>query len=201
MCIRDRAALVRQQERSAERSRILRDMHDGVGVHLSVALRQVQSGTYDPPAVAGLLQEGLDQLKLSIDALNVAPGDVTALLANLRYRLEPRLRAAGIGLQWQVDALAPLTRLDDKGMRQLQFVVYEALSNVLQHAQASTITVQAHAVGEGLRLAVVDDGRGFDATQVRQRGLSAMRDRVQALGGSLRLHSEPAQTLVEVLLP
>lgn len=192
--------LARQQERNTERSRILRDMHDGVGVHLSVALRQVQSGGYEPAALAGVLQEGLDQLKLSIDALNVAPGDVTALLANLRYRLEPRLRAAGVALQWQVDDLAPFSRLDDKGMRQLQFVVYEALSNVLQHAHARTITVQAQAVDGALRLMVADDGCGFNPAQVRQRGLAALRDRVQALGGVLRLHSEPGQTLVEVLL-
>lgn len=193
--------LARQQERSGERSRILRDMHDGVGVHLSVALRQIQSGNSDPQAVAALLQEGLDQLKLSIDSLSLVPGDVTALLANLRYRLEPRLRAAGIGLQWLVDELPPVARLDDKGMRQLQFVVYEALSNVVQHAHASTITVQAHAVNGALRLSVADDGRGFDSAQVPQRGLGALRDRVQALGGTLRLHSEPGQTMVEVLLP
>jgi hypothetical protein len=193
--------LLRQQERSAERSRILRDMHDGVGVHLTVALRQVQSGSYDPSAVAGLLQEGLDQLKLSIDSLNVAAGDVTALLANLRYRLEPRLRAAGVELQWQVEDIAPLESIDDKAMRHLQFVVYEALSNVLQHAHASTISVQAQKINGGLRLAVVDNGRGFDVPRVAMRGLAAMRDRVHALGGALHLHSESGNTLIEVQLP
>ena len=195
------ATLQRQQERSAERSRILRDMHDGVGMHLSVALRQVQSGLYDPPVVAALLQEGLDHLKLSIDGLNVAPGDVTALLANLRYRLEPRLKAAGIELQWLVEDIAPSPRLDDKGMRHLQFVVYEALANVLQHAHASTIIVQAHARADGLRLTIVDNGCGMDTSQVPQRGLAAMRTRVQALGGVLNLRSEPGYTQIEVLLP
>lgn len=195
------AELVRQQERGAERSRILRDMHDGVGVHLSVALRQIQGGQSDPQVVAALLQEGLDQLKLSIDALNLAPGDVTGLLANLRYRLEPRLRAADIVLDWQVDDVAPLAQLDDKAMRHLQFVVYGALSNVLQHAQASRITLQAQALGaNGWRLGILDNGRGFDVGAPQSRGLSAMRDRVQAMGGVLRLHSEPGLTLVEVLL-
>ena len=194
-------ALQREQARSAERSRILHDMHDGVGMHLSMALRQVQSGTYEPPVVAGMLQEGLDQLKLSIDALNVDPGDVTALLANLRYRLEPRLRAAGIELQWLVDDIAPRAGLDDKGMRHLQFVVYEALANVLQHAQATTVVVQAHVRDDGLRLTLVDNGCGMDATQVQQRGLAAMRTRVLALGGTLNLRSEPGYTQIEVLLP
>lgn len=194
------AELVRQQERSAERTRILRDMHDGVGVHLSAALRQVQCGAYNPPAVAGLLQEGLDQLKLSIDSLNLAPGDVTALLANLRYRLEPRLREAGLELHWLVDDIPPVSGLDDKAMRHLQFVVYGALANVLQHAQANRVTVQAQVLEHGVRLAVSDNGVGFDATAPWTRGLQAMRDRVSAIGGRLRVHSEPGHTLVEVLL-
>jgi signal transduction histidine kinase len=60
------------------------------------------------------------------------------LLAALRYRLEPRLAAAGIELEWAVDEVAPVKRLDAQAMRQLQFLLFEAISNVLQHAQAKT---------------------------------------------------------------
>ena len=55
--------------------------------------------------------------------MNLPVGDITALLASLRYRLEPRLKAAGIELQWDVRFLPPLSRLDHKGMRQLQFML------------------------------------------------------------------------------
>ena len=104
--------LVREQARTDERTRILRDMHDGVGAHLSTAIRQLQSGKASQAEVLYTLRDSLDHLKLSMDALHLLPGDVTALLANLRYRLTPRFAALDIELCWDVDALEPLTRLD-----------------------------------------------------------------------------------------
>ena len=94
------------------------------------------------------LRDSLDQLKLSIDAINLPPGDITALLANLRYRLEPRLRACGIELEWAVEQLAPLARLDAGAMRQLQFMLFEAISNVMQHARASRLRIEAQQTAQ-----------------------------------------------------
>ena len=65
-----------------------------------------------------------------------------ALLANLRYRLEPRFAASDIELQWDVDLIPPLQRLDAHAMRQLQFMLFEAFSNVLQQAQASVLRIE-----------------------------------------------------------
>ena len=73
--------LAREQERTAERARILRDMHDGVGAHISSAIRQLQSGRASNADVLLTLRDSLDQLKLSIDAMNLPPGDVTACAA------------------------------------------------------------------------------------------------------------------------
>jgi hypothetical protein len=192
--------LVREQERTAERSRILRDMHDGVGAHISTAMRQLQSGKASDQEVLRTLGESLDQLKLSIDAMNLPRGDITALLANLRYRLEPRLRASDIDLQWDVDLIAPVERLDDKAMRQLQFMVYEALSNVMQHAHATTVRIEAATTEQGVRLRVADNGRGFDVSQPWRKGLMSMRDRAAGVGGTLVVQSEPGNTVVEILI-
>ena len=68
------AQLGQQHERAAERTRILRDMHDGVGSHLSSAIRQLQSGRADRNQVLQTLRYSLDQLKLSIDAMNLTAG-------------------------------------------------------------------------------------------------------------------------------
>jgi hypothetical protein len=81
--------LAREQERTVERTRILRDMRDmrdGVGSHISVAIRPLQSGRASEADVLQTLRDSLDQLKLTIDAMHLPPGDVTALLANLRHR-------------------------------------------------------------------------------------------------------------------
>ncbi|MEO6016520.1 MAG: ATP-binding protein [Polaromonas sp.] len=193
--------LAREQERAWERTRILRDMHDGVGSHISTAIRQLESGRASPGEVLQTLRDSLDQLKLSIDAMNLPPGDITALLANLRYRLQPRFIASDIELQWDVDLLPVMERLDDKAMRHLQFMVFEALSNVLQHAQASSLRIELRAtVTGGAQLRVVDNGCGFAPERVARRGLGSLRERAAAIDARLAITSSPGNTVVEILL-
>ena len=192
--------LARQQERAAERSRILRDMHDGVGAHLSAAIRQLQSGRGERGEVLATLRDALEQLKLSIDAMNLPPGDINALLAGLRYRLEPRFAASDLRLKWEVDEIDPIPRLDPAAMRQLQFMVFEALSNVLQHARARVLRIEAHREGAGATVRIVDDGCGFDVQAGARKGLQAMRDRAAAIGVQLRLQSRPGETVVQIAL-
>jgi signal transduction histidine kinase len=199
--------LAREQERSAERTRILRDMHDGVGSHISSAIRQLESGRASHDELLLTLRDSLDQLKLSIDAINLPQGDVNALLANLRYRLEPRFTAIDIELQWDVDLLPVLGHLDASAMRQLQYMLFEALSNVLQHAQAKALRVEAYAEPEQqnpdqlpIVVRVVDDGCGFDVQSTRRKGIASMRERAAAIGAHLNLTSQPGQTVVEIRL-
>ena len=193
--------MAREQERAAERTRILRDMHDGVGSHLSAAIRQLQSGRSDPREVLQTLRDALDQLKLSIDAMNLPPGDVNALLAGMRYRLQPRFAASDIDLQWAVEELPRVPRLDAAGMRHLQFILFEALSNVLQHAGAHTLRIEALPAAGGAQLRIVDDGAGFDPATQSRGGLRAMRDRADAIGATLDIGSSPGRTEVALLLP
>lgn len=193
--------LAREQERAAERTRILRDMHDGVGSHISAAIRQLQSGRARDEDVLQTLRDSMDQLKLTIDAMNLPPGDITALLANLRYRLEPRFAASDVELQWAVDWLEPVERLDGLAMRQLQFMVFEALSNVLQHAQASWLRIEAVMVPSFIRIRIEDNGQGFDVAALPRKGLVSMRERASAIGATLAVSSAPGRTVVEILIP
>ena len=192
--------LAREQERVAERARVLRDMHDGVGSHISSAIRQLQSGKGFVGEVVLTLRDSLDQLKLSIDAMNIPPGDVTALLASLRYRLAPRFLASDLSLRWEVDEIPPLAGMDAGGMRQLQFMLLESLSNVMQHARARVLRIEAHAHDQGARLRIIDDGIGFDSTAPPRNGLRSMRERASAIGARLVLDSQPGQTIVEIIL-
>lgn len=183
-----------QAEREAaaaqERARILRDMHDGAGAHLSTALRQIERGTATSAQLAATLRDALDQLKLSIDALNLPPGDVNALLASLRYRMEPRLAQAGITLAWQVEPLPPWPGGQAEGrMQSLQFLLFEALSNMLQHAAATRLRLGA-APGDGcIRIVLADNGRGLAPERLPR--LAAMRERAAAL--QARLTTQDAQ--------
>lgn len=197
------ALLATAEARSAERTRILRDMHDGVGSHISAAMRQLQSGQATSSEVLTTLRDSLDQLKLSIDAMHLPTGDVGALLANMRYRLEPRFTSSGMAFEWDVDALPHIDRLDHSALRQLQYMLFETLSNALQHAKAHTLRIEARATGcesptPGALLRIIDDGQGFDADAPVSRGLASMRERASAIGARLHITSAAGQTVVEI---
>jgi signal transduction histidine kinase len=141
--------------------------------------------------------------------MHLVAGDVTALLANMRYRLEPRFTSSGMAFEWDVDLLPHIERLDHSAMRQLQYMVFEALSNVLQHAQAKTLRIEARTLGTAdqprlsgavVVLRVIDDGGGFDAQAPTSRGLASMRERALAIGAQLVLQSAPGRTVVEITL-
>ena len=196
--------LAREHERSTERARILRDMHDGVGSHISAAIRQLESGRATQADVLVTLRESLDQLKLSIDAMTLPPGDINALLANLRYRMEPRFTAMDVKLIWAVEAVPVLARLDADTMRQLQFLIFEAMSNVMQHAGARTLCIQAMATGPAyapmVLVRVMDDGVGFDLHAARGKGLASMRQRAESIGAVLDISSQPGRTSIDIRL-
>ena len=196
--------IAREQERILERSRILRDMHDGVGSHISSAIRQLQSGHANNDEILLTLRDSLDQLKLSIDALHLPRGDVAGLLATMRYRLEPRFRAMGLALEWAVVALPAFPSLDASAMRQLQYIFFETFSNVMQHAHASVLRIEAapcqDGTGHSVCIRIHDNGCGFDTTQVRRKGLASMEERAVAIGAQVGISSQPGATTVEILL-
>jgi len=193
--------LARQQERMKERASILRDMHDGVGAHLSMALRQIESGHVAREELVPPLRDALDQLKLTIDNVNLPPGDVASLMGNLRYRLGPRIEASGIRLDWKVDWLERIDRLDGQAMRQLMFVLFEAISNALQHSGASELRVEVGEADGVVGIRIVDNGAGFDVASSWERGLLTMKDRAQRIGARLEIVSVPGETRVEVRIP
>ena len=191
------AELQKVQAVSAERTRILRDMHDGVGTHLTSALRQLQSprdAGVDLVLVTQTLRDSLDQLKLSVDALSLAPGDVAGLLASLRFRLTPRLKAAGLELVWEIGDLPVWPQGHAPALRQLQYILFEGVSNVLQHAGATRVVLAAHACADDLEISLTDNGRGWrseaegDAEVLAEgQGLQAMRARARVIGAQIVL--------------
>jgi signal transduction histidine kinase len=192
------------QALAEERQRLMRDMHDGVGGQLITALAALEGGRSAPSEVAELVRECIDDLRLVIDSMEPIDDDLLALLGSLRYRLEPRLKAAGIRLVWQVRELPPLPYLTPRNVLHILRILQEALTNVLKHAGASRITITtATDVQSGRALIrIIDDGHGFVPDQVSAgRGLGNMRRRAEAVGGELSIASTKEGTEVTLALP
>lgn len=95
----------------SERQRLMRDMHDGLGSRLSGALSVLRGNQPSYAVAIEYLSEALEELKFTVDSLEDYVGDLGVVLGNLRYRLQDRLKAAGVGLIWQVQPLPALEGL------------------------------------------------------------------------------------------
>jgi len=197
-----------QQAVVEERDRIMRDLHDGLGGHLVSALALVeQNGQAMAGSVEQTLRDALEDLRLVIDSLDPDNGDLPVLLGMVRMRIESRLSRQGLRFDWQVQDVPLIPGFGPEMALQVLRIVQEALTNILKHAQAQTITVRT---GEsdggdgqtaGVYLEVCDDGQGIQ-NGVRGRGLNNMQRRAQRIGGMLDIASESAHgTRVRLWLP
>ncbi|MEZ0203606.1 ATP-binding protein [Ideonella sp.] len=193
----------REQALLLERQRLMRDMHDGLGSTLMSSLVLVEQGRLEAPAVALLLRECVDDLRLVIDSLEPIGHDLITLLALLRHRLGRRLEAAGLQLAWEVDDLPPLNWLYPPDALQILRAVQEVLTNVLKHAGAQHIRIATLQLGDRVEVLIEDDGCGFDTEEAPQgRGLRHLAQRAARLGGEVRIDSAPGRgTRVRLHLP
>jgi signal transduction histidine kinase len=191
-----RTRLVQAQE--TERRRLERDLHDGIQQELVVLI-----------AKARLARNQLDRDPASAaETLAELQGSAQHALADLR--------SLARGIHPAIDAMAsrmPMSvRVDsDQTVRDLRYapeiegaayyVVAEGLANVLKHSDATEAIVTIAANDSWLRLAVADDGHGFDHGAVGESGLRGLRDRVEALGGHLEIDSGQSGTQLSAALP
>jgi signal transduction histidine kinase len=192
----------RQQAVAEERQRIVSDMHDGLGSHLISSLALVEKGSAGAKEIAQVLREGIDELRLVIDALGPEQGDLISALGNLRFRLAPRFSAAGITLNWDASGLQDTLPISPETGLQVLRILQETLSNVLKHSGARTVSVSLAAPGgREFHLRVKDDGVGLPATLTASgQGIPSMRRRAQALGGRMELENEGG-TGVHIYIP
>ncbi len=192
-----------------ERQRIMRDIHDGVGAQLVGLLSLIGKGRASRDELREHANAALDELRMAVDAMQPVDGDLATVLATLRYRLQPRLAATGIQVDWQVEELPTLDSLTPHMVLQIQRILLEAFTNVLRHAQATSVRVGARHEAEPqhpppcLVLEIADNGVGLQGSpQARGQGLANMRARAQAIGAQLTITAGPGQgTCVRIALP
>jgi signal transduction histidine kinase len=193
----------------AERQRVAGELHDGIQQQLVVLRMQVgvaRSQLEREPerieevtrGLAASIDQLLDDLRATGQALFpaiLADRGLSGALFSLAGRVEVPL-----DLDLEPD---PLPRFAPEVETNAYFLVSEAVTNALKHADATRVTVMVRHEDTLLRLQVEDDGLGFEPSATAHRGgLIHLRDRVNALGGTLQLVAEPgAGTRVTALLP
>ena len=184
-----------------ERQRIMQDMHDGLGSQLISSLALSERGALTADQTNLLLRECIDDLRLAIDTMEGNDDQFAVAAANLRFRMEPRLRAAGITLSWDSSGLTESDVVHAPQTLPLLRIMQESISNALKHADASKIKVLIDVVHDHLTIEIQDDGIGFDPGNVRMgKGLSGIEKRARALGAALSVTST-AGTSIKLSLP
>ncbi len=198
--------LDQQRATAEERQRLMRDMHDGIGSHLMSTLALARMGTLSQHDLSEILADCIDELKMTIDSLEPVESDLLVVLGNLRYRLEPRLNAAGITLEWAVNDLPPLPYLDPENVRSVLRIVQEAFTNTLKHAHAKRITLSTGVdiASSCVLVRLTDDGNGNSAADKKHagRGIENMKSRAAKLGGRIEVIAlKGGGTCVNLYLP
>ena len=201
-----------------ERNRLAREIHDSLAQgftaiiwQANAAERTVEAGGKQASQalerVRDLARDGLAETRRSVWDLRAGPLGGRTLAEVLRQEMEKVTTGGDIQTSFDLSGeervLAP--GLEGALLR----ICQESLANILKHANATQVSVSLAFDDSQVRLAVKDNGVGFDPETPRTRdkdsggfGLINMRERARLLGGELIAQSEPGQgTLVEAILP
>ncbi|WP_109637965.1 sensor histidine kinase [Lentzea atacamensis] len=198
--LRGYAAQAEQLATIQERNRVARDIHDGLGHHLTVVQMLLQAAravihTADVERLDGMLAKAQDQSK---QALAEVRRSVAALreprpapLVDALQALTDEASEAGVPTELEVRGAARAIRAEVE--ESLFRAAQEGLTNVRKHADASAVTVALDFGDVGLvRLEVRDDGRGLLENPLPDNGfgLVGLRERIAGLGGRVSVDSE-----------
>jgi len=192
-----------------ERDRIGRELHDGLAQVLGYL--HLKSTAIEDLLFSGRVAEAQAQLRDLREVAREAYGGVRESILGLRTTITP---SAGLipalteylhKFSRQSGISARLVMGDDVELEfapvaeiQLLRTIQEALTNIRKHSQASRAWVRFEADGEQAVISIEDDGRGFDPSRIGQDGrehfgLQTMRERVESVGGTLHISTQPGQ--------
>jgi signal transduction histidine kinase len=175
----------------AERRRIERDLHDGAQqrlVSVGLQLRHTQHELGDPTSPAGTaLERAVSELSEAIAELRELAQGLPP--SQLDGGLEPALKELADRAPLAVEVRATTERFAVGVEAAAYFIACEGLTNAIKHARATAVVLSAGRRDGRLVVSVADDGVG-GAAPAHGSGLSGLRDRVAAHGGSLRIESE-----------
>lgn len=205
--LRSYAARVSELSAAAERNRLARDIHDGLGHHLTaitVLLEKAAVFRERDPAVAERAvadahrsaRRALDDVRRSVRALRVeaAPFRLSSALDDLVHEVDDGR------LSVTLDCAGNESGYDPMALMALYRAAQESITNARRHAAATRVSVTVRCDESRARLVVADDGCGFSPER-EGYGLLGMRERVQLVEGSVEVDSGRSGTRVTVTVP
>ncbi|PMV81764.1 MULTISPECIES: sensor histidine kinase [unclassified Pseudomonas] len=195
-----------------ERHRLSRELHDDIGQLLTAAKLQSEWLKRRMPedmqgqctVLCDTLDETLAKVRDVSAILNPRQLASLGLEASLRAHLLKTL--ANTSIHWSLECHQRLTGVPEEMAVAAFRITQEAVTNILRHAKANNLLIRLQRMPQGLALLISDDGLGFapaaDPGREGQRGMAGMVERIDQLGGTLVVTSEPGKgTQIEALFP
>jgi signal transduction histidine kinase len=200
-----------QTAREDERNHLARELHDELGALLTAAKLDVARlkrglGTPTPELeqrvqhLNGLIDQGISLKRSIIENLRPSSLSNLGLVAALDIQAREFTAQAGVPVHTQLEPV----QLSEPAQMTVYRLVQESFTNIAKYAAAASVTVSLQAEQGRVRVAVEDDGSGFDPGRVAptSHGLTGMRYRVASAGGEMRIVSAPGRgTMIEAWLP
>ena len=187
-------ALLTGQE--AERTRIARELHDETGQALASILLglkavELEIGTEPVRQIRELVGAAIDDVRRLATQLRPPALDDFGLQAALEHLTDQVARRSGMNIDLHVGELE--LALTPEQETAIYRIVQEALTNTIKHANARSVSIVVTANKDTIRTVIEDDGKGFEADNIRDGalGLVGMRERATLLGGTLELQTAP----------
>ncbi|MGV3559356.1 ATP-binding protein [Larkinella arboricola] len=198
-------AMIEGQE--SERSRIARDLHDGLGIQLSriklfVEAHQEQLPLSVKEPLNQFLDEACTETRLISSDLRPYALSTFGLIPALEDLVQKLNLVNETALT--LEHYGEVPDLGDEASVMIYRVIQELLNNALKHAEAETITVQMMTNDETVLISVDDDGKGadFETDSSKGNGIANIKSRIAYLGGQVMWQSEPDKgTSVMISLP
>lgn len=200
------------QVQENERHRLSRELHDDIGQLLTAAKLQSEWLQRRLPdelqgqctVLCNTLNETLAKVRDVSAILNPRQLSSLGLEASLRAHLLKTL--ANTPVHWSLECQQRLTGIPEEMAVAAFRITQEAVTNMLRHAQAHNLLVRLQRLPEGLSLVICDDGQGFSPASnpalEGQRGMAGMCERIDQLGGTLAVSSQPGKgTRIDALFP
>ena len=188
------------ERKSAERERLLEEVHDGFGSQLMSARLMIMGGEYSKERLVELMGECIDDLHLVVDLFGNQGVTLEEALAQYRYRMQLRLVEMGVEIEWKIE-LQECFFVTEHATLQLLRILQEAIHNSLKHAGAKQIRVTARcSEGHHLQITVQDNGVGLPDELKRNRGIGNMERRAASIGARFSIGNAKPGVLVEVTL-
>ena len=207
------SATIKERSIAQERSRISRELHDGIAQRLSSMILKLDVLSEELPdievskAVETVkqlkrdLQESYSETRDVINLLRMKIPETPSILPTLAQYTQEFARTMGINCKLYLSdghyELHPLASSE------ILYIMQEALNNVKKHSGANRIEVSFETTTEDVKIKIVDDGQGFHPGVVQgHHGLDVMRERTEGIGGTFHITSSPGHgTVIEITIP